>query len=185
LLYPVGTRTEQVSGTYNDRLITIEKSEKNNGVITQRVYYLKNNKYYEAEPQRTTRKKELIGMDQLNGVTVKKMRVTCVDLNANSTSSYTEWVDPLTQSVLKTQIDANGTSFVSVFQNLQIGPQDEALFKIPVGYTKCGSFEALDNGTNDNAAVNQTDPLQKATDAALEAATQRAIDSAIGGVLNF
>lgn len=164
---------------------TLCKYDKNNGVITARTWVLKNNKYYEDTPQKFTEKNELIGMDQLNGVSVQKMRTTSVYPDSNYTGVSTKWVDPVTKFTLKYQIDAPGFSMITIYQNQQIGPQDDSLFAIPAGYTKCASFEDLDKGVNSDTPNNQVDPLQKATDAALEAAAQRVLDNAIGGMFNF
>ena len=164
---------------------TLCKYEKNNGVITARTWILKNNKYYEDTPQKFTEKNELIGMDQLNGVSVQKMRTTSVYPDSNYTGVSTKWVDPVTKFTLKYQLDAPGFSMITIYQNQQIGPQDDSLFAIPAGYTKCASFEDLDKGVNGDTSNNQVDPLQKATDAALEAAAQRVLDNAIGGMFNF
>ena len=173
-------RTEHADG-----LITICKAEKNNGVITQRTWYLKNNKYYEDAPQKSTRKEELVGMEQLNGATVEKRRETSFYPDSNYTGVMTKWVDPITKCTLKWQMDMPGTTMVTIFQNQQIGPQDDSLFVTPAGYTKCGSFEALLSDSNNTANNNSVDPLQKATDAALESAAQRVLDNAIGGLFKF
>lgn len=175
-------RTEHADG-----LIIICKSEKSNGVITRRTWYLKNNRYYEDAPQKYTQKEELIGMEQLNGSTVEKRKETSFYPDSNYTGVMTKWVDPVTKCTLKWQMDMPGTTMVTLFQNQQIGPQADSLFTIPAGYTKCASFEELDKGAGNNAANNNNsvDPLQKATDAALEAATQKVLDNAIGGLFSF
>ena len=75
------------------------------------------------------------------------------------------------------------------YQNQQVGPQDDSLFVIPAGYTKCASIMDLFNvpavNNNNQTTNNSVDPLQKATDAALEAAAQKVVDNAIGGLFSF
>lgn len=177
-------RTDCLSGI-SQGITTLCKYEKNNGVITARTWILKNNKYYEDTPQKFTEKDELIGMDQLNGVSVEKMRTTSVYPDSNYTGVSTKWVDPVTKCTLKYQFDAQGFSMVTIYQNQQIGPQEDSLFAIPAGYTKCASFEELDKDANKDTSNNQVDPLQKASDAALEATAQKVLDNAIGGLFKF
>ena len=101
-----------------------------------------------------------------------------------------QWYDPATRWIVKreTRLSTESKTVVRECRNVNVGPQRASLFEIPVGYTKCAAFADLfnfgnaDNGTSQSAS---TDPLQKATDAALESATQRVLDNAIGGLFRF
>lgn len=183
------SRTETLSGD-SQGMTNIKKFEKINGVITQRTWYFKNNKYYESPVERFTRKNEQLGTETLNGAAVQKVRETrSYPEIPGYTLVMTNWIDPVTKSPLKWQSEVAGYTTTMIYQNQQIGSLDDSLFVIPAGYTKCGSIMDLLSVpavAGNNAANNNTvDPLQKATDAALEAATQRVIDNAIGGLFKF
>nr|WP_320146841.1 hypothetical protein [uncultured Anaeromusa sp.] len=162
----------------------------------QVVQALCNNKYYEE----TLKKKDTPIDDLPINVEVKSLgNETIFDITAQKrlrTQTYADgkvlkevqWNDPATNWVIKreTSVSTANKTAVAECRNIKLGPQNAALFVIPVGYTKCATFaELFTVGNVGTSQSTQTDPLQKATDAALEAAAQRVLDGAIGGLLNF
>lgn len=183
------SRTETLSGE-SQGITNIKKYEKVNGVISQRTWYFKNDKYYESPVERYASKSEQLGTEQLNGEAVQKVRETTTYPEIPNFMLVTiKWVDPATKTPLKWQSEVSGYTTVMTYQNQQIGPQDDSLFVIPAGYTKCASimdlFSVPAANNNNPTTNNSVDPLQKATDAALEAAAQKVVDNAIGGLFSF
>jgi len=163
-----------------DGMITITKYEKKDKVFTARSWHLKNNKYFEAEPYKMIKEEVALGTEQIGDVVAQKKRITYIYPDLKSSVTNVEWIDSTTKCTLKVESEASGYRSVSVYQNHQISPQDASLFVIPVGYTKCASLEDLLV-----ASSGQTDPLKKATDAALESAAQKVLDNAISGLFKF
>jgi len=166
-------------------MITISKYEKKDNVITVRSWNLQNNKYFETESYKMIKEEIALGTEQISGVVAQKKRITYRYPDLKSSTTNVEWSDPTTKCTLKIEVETNGIHYVTVYQNYQIGPQDASLFVIPAGYTKCASYDDLFVASPDKSTSGQTDPLQNATDAALNAAAQKVIDNAIGGLFKF
>ena len=162
------------------------------------VLALCNNKYYE-EPvtDQAASTGELpvnvemksLGNETLWGVTTQK-RLRTQTYADGKVLTETQWYDPATNWVIKreTKLSTENKIAVRECRNVNVGPQSASLFEIPVGYTKCAALAdlfAVGNVSTNTTTNNSTDPLQKATDAALEAATQRVLDNAIGGLFSF
>ena len=160
---------------------------------------LYNNKYYEEAmpPVQTTAVDELpvnvevkaLGNDNVLGVEAQKRLRTQTYADGRVLTEM-QWYDPVTNWVVKreTRVSTENKTLVRECRNVNVGSQSASLFEIPVGYTKCAAFADLFAFGNADNSVSQpatTDPLQQATDAALEAATQRVLDNAIGGLFKF
>jgi len=168
-----------------------------NRLDDQVAWILCNNKFYEesAVPQvkpiedlPINVEVKPLGNETIFGITAQK-RLRTQTYEDGRVLTEVQWNDPATNWVVKreTSVSSNNKVLVVECRNIKIGPQKTTLFEIPAGYTKCAAFADL--FTIDNNGVSQssgeTDPLQKATDAALESALQRVVDNAIGGLFNF
>lgn len=162
------------------------------------VLALCNNKYYEeAIPAQDASANELpvnvdvklLGNENVLGVAAQK-RLRTQNYADGKVLTEIQWYDPATNWVIKreTKLSTENKIAVRECRNVNVGPQSASLFEIPVGYTQCAAFAdlfAVGNVSTNTTTNNSTDPLQKATDAALEAATQRVLDNAIGGLFSF
>ena len=156
-----------------------------------------NNKYYEEASQTQEVSAEdlpidveikPLGNESVLGVTTQKRLCTQTYADGKVLKEI-QWHDPATNWVIKREssLSTEKKTVVRECRNVQVGPQSTSLFEIPVGYTKCATFAELftDGNMNNVSSSNANDPLQKATDAALEAAAQRVLDNAIGGLFSF
>jgi len=168
-----------------------------NRLDDQVTWFLCNNKFYEQSVvSQVTPIEDLpinvevkpLGNETIFGITAQK-QLTTQTYEDGRVLKELQWKDPATNWIVKreTSVSSDNKTVVIECRNIKISPQNSTLFEIPAGYTKCAAFADLFAiGNNEvSRSSGQTDPLQKATDAALEAATQRVVDNVIGGLFKF
>lgn len=75
---------------------------------------------------------KLVGTDKIGGRDVEKWQMTMTMPNEQPIQTY-QWYDPKLKLAVRQEMPGG---FVQELTNIQIGPQPDALFEVPAGYTK-------------------------------------------------